>query len=176
MNKLYGLLIAILITGCGSTKPMVSVEKFSGKKIISTQPMRIYELDAQHALGFTWIEDRPKTVILKAGFVGIKNVVSLQFNVDGEIYPVIEASSAITTFSKFGQGEATNIFDNNISYRLFSVDTAFFKEVAYAQDVKMKVNGINVFSTTTFGTNNKYKKISPAIQEFIAAIENKNQS
>lgn len=110
-------------------------------------------------MGFDWNSNYPSTVYITVGRNGIVNIDGVEFNVDGKFLTNIDKVSVLTDYSDW-------------SSRRFKVSLADFQLIANSKDTKMKVQTINSYTVSSFGTSNSGAVVNNKFQPFLQEIEN----
>jgi len=146
------LALVVVLAGCASTMdamtPSASVIKddFDGT-IIVRQPLVNAASSLSepfHTLGFEWYQRTPDAVFVTAGFAtGVRSIQAVAFNADGKVIQGLKPASVLTDFDRAG-GLAS-------SSRRFEMRLDDFVVIATADVVKMRVEGINDYTVSSFG-------------------------
>jgi hypothetical protein len=160
----------VLLAGCASTMdamtPSVTVIKddFDGKLIIRQAPVNAASSVAEplHTLGFEWNEKFPDTVFVTAGIAGTKAITGVAFNADGKVITSLKAASDLTDFARGGALVA--------SYRRFEMPLRDFLLVARARVVKMRLDGINDYTVSSFGPDAGTAVVNVKIGPFLDQV------
>lgn len=165
MRTLFIALTALLLTACMSMNdamtPDASVrtDDFDGSKEVIQKPVSAASSISEgwNTLGFRWNSQAPTVVYLTAGAEGITNVSGLKFNVDGEFITASEAST-LTDYDQW-------------STRQFAVSWEQFLKIANGKVVKMRIEKIDTYQNSSFGTENSGGLVNKKFPPFIAKVK-----
>jgi|SRR5690554_709877 len=168
--RIIVLIFALVgLHGCASFNdsmtPSMKVQKddFDGSLIVSQSPVSAASSmkEAWHTLGFEWVQKFPDVVFIEVGVSGITNVVSVAFNVDGEIIENVKQASSLTKYGDW-------------STRRLVIPIKDFSKIAAGKDVKMKVMQIDTYSVSSFGSANSGAIVNSKFPPFIEKLKELN--
>jgi len=164
--KAAWILAATALAGCASMNdamtPSVNVVKddFDGKTVIRQSPVSAASnlSETAHVLGFEWYEKYPDLIFITVGAAfrtqAIENVA---FNADNVVLERFKTASSFTEFR------------DRASYRRFEIPWTDFVRIANASSVKMKIEGINDYTVSSFGVGG-YAIVNTKFQPFIQQV------
>lgn len=155
------------LAGCAAMNdamtPSVDTVKddFDGKVIVRQSPVSAASSmsEAFHVLGFEWYEKYPDLIFITVGSA-FRNqaIVNVAFNADNSVLERFKTASSFTEFR------------DSASYRRFEISWTDFVRIAGAAVVKMKVEGINNYTVSSFGVGSRAlvnSKFQPFLQQVI---------
>jgi hypothetical protein len=165
MRAFIILIMATVMSGCASMNaamtPGVKVtnDPYDGSKTVTQKPVSASSSLSKswHTLGFVWTAKHPDTVVLIVGVNGIDNISDVDFMVDGKELTSIDTASSLTDYGDW-------------SNRTFRIDLSEFKQLANADDVRMKVSRIDEYSVSTFGAANTGAIVNSKFPPFLEAL------
>lgn len=142
--------------------PSLTVKKdnFDGAITIKQPPVSSSSSMSEdwHTLGFSWTQNNPTVVYITVGVNGINNIEGVAFNIDGVFLNNIKLASSVTDYGDW-------------STRRFSMEAMDFEKLSKGNDVKMKVESIDTYTVSSFGSQNSgaivNAKFSPFIEQLI---------
>ena len=159
---------SVLFNGCASLNDAMtpSIEslqdKFDGSAILRQRPVNAAGSlgESFHLLGFDWSSCTPDSVFITAGAVGTRAIRDVQFNIDGKFIRDAKPASTMTEFA------------NGNSYRRFEIPIEVFIAIASAKSVKMRLDGINDYTVSSFGPEGTGSMaiVNSKFQPFVAKL------
>lgn len=181
MKKILLLLIFGLMTACAtmnnSVYPDAKVIKssFDGSYEVQLEPVGAASgfNDNPQSLGAFWTNRRPAIVVLDAKVPGLKGIKSIAFNIDGKIYEIDNAISAITNTKIENTGAQVGaVFIQSTSEKGFEVPLELVEKLAAADELKIKFSFIdNTYGVSTCGKKYPMCAASPKLADFVKKIE-----
>jgi hypothetical protein len=148
MHRVPAIALLAVLAGCvGMNDAMTpsaktSVDEFDGATIVRQAPVSAATglSEDRHLLGFEWNQKFPDTVFITCGSAfGIRAIEGVSFNADGKVFEHLKPASTLTEFR------------NNGSLRRFQISLADFRTIAGASVVKMRLEGVDAYTVSTFG-------------------------
>jgi len=114
--------------------------------------------ETAHVLGFEWYEKYPDLIFITVGSAfRTQAIESVAFNADDAVLDHFKTASLLTEFQ------------NRTSYRRFEMPLPDFIRIANAKVVKMKVEGFNEYTVSSFGVGS-YAIVSSKFEPFIKQV------
>lgn len=164
--------VLFILAGCAGLNDSltpdakVSTDPFDGTKILAQTPVSASSKLSEdwHTLGFTWRNDTPQIVYLTAGMQGVDNISNIAFNVDGEIIKRIPQASILTDY-----GDNTELVA--WSTRRFAIHLNDFLKLSQGKDIKMKVEQIDTYTVSSFGSSNPNAQVNAKLTKFVTLLK-----
>lgn len=173
MKKLFICLFSFVLFACSSPlqKAQVTKDEWSNGATVISQgivPANSSMGEPSHGLGFKWRSDNPSSVYILVGVTGVENVDGVEFIVDGQRLDTPKRVSALTEYAS--NSFTPNDMTSSYSYRIFSMSLSDFIKIANAHLVKYRINQINTYSVSTFGTDQP-ALVNQHFSEFMSQLQ-----
>lgn len=167
MRTLAVSAVIALFVGCAGMVDTMTpsaqtiVDDFDGRGIVRQSPISAASSlgEAFHTLGFEWMERYPNSIFITAGVAMQTRVITgVAFNADGRIFDNLKPASALTDH------------EHRASYRRFELPFDDFLVIATANVVKMRLNGINAYTVSSFGPGVGSAAVNAKVGPFLEAV------
>jgi len=146
------LALLVVLAGCAGMQdamtPSVRVFKddFDGSIVVRQTKVGAASSLSEpiHLLGFEWSNKLPDVVFITVGVsFRAQSIHDVAFNADGQIFAQLRSASALTDIDRGG--------GIPVSSRRFEVPLRDFLIIASSKIVKMRIDGINDYTVSSFG-------------------------
>jgi hypothetical protein len=173
MKAIAILIFVLMAIGCAATT--TKTDSFDGSVIVNQEPFVLTSADfglPGTKLGFIWKKKVPDFIVLVVGVQGISSVRELAFNIDGEIIEIDKALQVFTDHEPGGKYPGW-------SFNRFPISLIKFRQIAAANNVRMKVVDINGrYTVGEFGRMKSFKYIDQSghFDEFLVQVDTQLKS
>lgn len=164
-----GALIGLVASCAGVIDTMTpsvktSIDDFDGRQVIHQPPISAASSlsEAFHILGFEWVERHPDVIFITAGIaMQIRAIEGVAFNADGQIFNKLMLASSLTHFERSAGGASS---------RRFQIPLDDFAVIASARVVKMRLEGIDEYTVSSFGLGSGVSAVNAKLGPFLNAV------